>query len=101
MELFVNVYVLCELLDNDCEIFPIGVVEGKTELEMLLVRGTEPVGTDVELEDETMGTTWYMFKRDRPPQYSVELAAHTMLHPFTAGSLLVWLTEPALITLPQ
>jgi hypothetical protein len=58
---------------------------------------------EIVLDDEVkaFGAAWYMFKRDLPPQYSRGLSLQTMLQLFTLGTLLVWLTDPALITLPQ
>lgn len=52
-------------------------------------------------ELDATGAIWYIFRRARPPQYSLVLAVHKMLQPFTLGIELVWLTLPALITLPQ
>jgi hypothetical protein len=43
----------------------------------------------------------YIFKRFAPPQYSLALPRQVSSHPLTLGIVLVWLTDPALITLPQ
>jgi hypothetical protein len=51
-------------------------------------------------EDETRATL-YIFKRLTPPQYSLALALHTMLHPVCAGVVPATRPAPGLITLPQ
>jgi hypothetical protein len=55
---------------------------------------------DETLDDETTGATWYRFKTDLPPQYSFGLSAQTILQGLGFAIVLV-LTDPALMTLPQ
>ena len=84
---FVVVEALVKTFDERSELLTGDVEEGVTEM--------------AEEELETIAAAWYMFKRLRPPQYSLALAAQMMLQPSTLGTELVWFTEPALITLPQ
>jgi hypothetical protein len=75
-----------------------------TELDDAMELLFDDVDEAVERSDnevDTIGAAWYIFRRDLPPQYSLALAAHTMLQPLTLGTELVWFTEPAFITFPQ
>ena len=45
--------------------------------------------------------SWYISSLLGPPQYSVSLPPHSMEQPLTLISVLGWLTEPALMVLPQ
>ena len=58
------------------------------------------VDCELVLDEERTGATWYKFKTDRPPQYSLLLAAQTMLHGFGLVTVFV-LTDPELMTFPQ
>jgi hypothetical protein len=66
----------------------------------LITVGREAVVDDETLDDETTGATWYRFKTDLPPQYSFGLSAQTKLQGLGFVIVLV-LTDPALMTLPQ
>ena len=57
--------------------------------------------SELELVEPVVGAAWYIFKRFAPPQYSLALPRQVSSHPLTLGIVLVWLTDPALITLPQ
>lgn len=59
------------------------------------------VVVDVVVVTTAVPLSAYRSSLDGPPQYSVWLPAHIILHPFTFGSELVWLTEPAARLLPQ
>jgi hypothetical protein len=56
---------------------------------------------ELVLVEPVFGAARYIFKRFAPPQYSSALPRQRSLHPLTLGIVLVWLTDPALITLPQ
>lgn len=66
----------------------------------LLGDTTINVGRGEVVDDETTGATWYRFKTDLPPQYSFGLSAQTILQGLGFAIVLV-LTDPALMTLPQ
>jgi hypothetical protein len=64
------------------------------DVEKVLV-GVELVGIGAE------ALSIYMFSLSGPPQYSKSLPVHVMSQLLTIGTLLDWLTEPALIVFPQ
>lgn len=69
------------------------------EVERLELEDTVLLRTEDELDDTA--ATWYMFNLFDPPQYSLALFLQTREQPETLGTLLVWLTDPVLIVLPQ
>ncbi|KAL8771536.1 MAG: hypothetical protein Q9209_002978 [Squamulea sp. 1 TL-2023] len=57
---------------------------------------------EVELPDVDVPIAfWYMLRRDGPPQYSVALALHIILHCVSADEVPGTSTEPALIVFPH
>ena len=103
--LLVEVVDVDWLEDEEAEVVVLDVLEDVVIDKLVLLEVDTVIDDDTEtvLEEElgTTGTAWYIFKRVRPPQYSVVLAAQTILQPLTDGTELVSLTEPAFITLPQ
>jgi hypothetical protein len=74
---------------------PVVVVDKVLVLVGIVPVEVELVGTEAEV------LSIYMFSLSAPPQYSKSLPVHVMSQLLTVGTLLDWLTEPALIVFPQ
>ncbi|KAL8777031.1 MAG: hypothetical protein Q9213_008038, partial [Squamulea squamosa] len=59
------------------------------------------LGEAVLLDVDVLIAFWYMLRRDGPPQYSVALALHNMLHCVSTTEAPGTFAEPALIVFPH